>query len=475
METIRSRKKCSFKKSQISQAIPKPSLYNAHGVVENPDFVMVRPAGTKGEISLTVRAHCIGKGQWVAAVTWGSLSGHLPFDGRYPSKWSEVFKSRSEAVEHAVNLALRQIKDQLGKLADTTEWRSKIKAVKAWAVAAIEQTRRRDETLPLHGCTVIDLCAGGLGGFGLGLTSLGAELLLACEIDPEARSVYQQNIKPRQMHADLCTLDGTKLVCHILTLGLLCQAFSTAGKRKGFADPVLAEVYRHTMRLLREITANVVIIECAREFLTQDGGKNADEVRELLMQCGYRVQHRTLNAAGFGVAQSRERSFIVATRLGLPVDDIMGYVFPVEQEPTATVEDILETNVPHTITDDQFTLHAELPTERRTTLAEVGLLKTVKTQELRDAQGYRLYSPKGLGATLTASGGGRAACTGAYLVNGHARGLTPREAARMQGMPEWAAHHPTTSHALKHAGNAVAVPVARELGRQLGAILGRCS
>ena len=78
METIRSRKKCSFKKSQISQAIPKPSLYNAHGVVENPDFVMVRPAGTKGEISLTVRAHCIGKGQWVAAATWGSLSDLAP-------------------------------------------------------------------------------------------------------------------------------------------------------------------------------------------------------------------------------------------------------------------------------------------------------------------------------------------------------------------------------------------------------------
>lgn len=57
------------------------------------------------------------------------------------------------------------------------------------------------------------------------------------------------------------------------------------------------------------------------------------------------------------------------------------------------------------------------------------------------------------------------------LVNGHARRLTPREASRLQGMPEWASHHPTTTHALMHAGNAVAVPVARELGRQLGAIL----
>ena len=468
-----SRHSFTLKKSIIASALPGPSHFNARNVVENPQFVIARPSGTKGQIDITVRAHCIGQGQWIAAATWGSLSGHLPFDGTFPHKGSKVFKSRSEAVEFALNVALRQIKQQLGKLAKTPVWSGKIEAVAAWVADAVVQTRLHDESLPLRGCTVIDLCAGGLGGFGLGLTSLGADLLLACEKDDEARSTYMHNVKPRKVHADLCTLDGTKLTCDILTLGLLCQAFSMAGKRKGFADPALAAVYRHTKRLLREIMARVVIIECARQFLTQDGGKDASEVRELLMQCGYRVQHRTLNAAGFGVAQSRERSFIVATRLDLPVDDILGYVFPEELEPTAVVEDILEQDVEATIADDQFVLHSELPTERKSALAEVGLLKTVKTQQLRDAQGYRLYSTLGLGASLTASGGGRASCTGVYLVNGHARGLTPREAARMQGMPEWAKHHPLPSHALKHAGNAVAVPLARELGRQLGQILGK--
>ncbi len=462
-----------FKKSTIAAAIAVPSHYNARGVVENPAFVMVRPTGAAGEITLTVRAHPIGKGQWIAATTWGCLSGHLPFDGSYPSKWSKVFHSRSEAAEHALDLALRQIKEQLGKLAQNPEWRTKVEAVTAWAAAAIVQTRQNDECLPLRGITVIDLCAGGLGGFGLGLTSLGAEVLLACEIDPEARSVYLKNVKPRQMHTDLCTLDGTKLVCDILSLGLLCQAFSTAGKRRGFDDPALAAVYQHTKRLLREIRARVVIIECARQFLTQEGGKDANEVRELLMQSGYRVQHRTLNAAGFGVAQSRERSFIVGIRLDIATDDILGYVFPTEQEPTAVVEDILEPNVPHTIADDQFVLHSEVPTERCTTLAEVGLMKTVGAQTLLDSQGYRLYATTGLGCTLTASAGGRAGQTGVYLVDGHARRLTPREASRMQGMPEWATHHATVGHALKHAGNAVAVPVARELGRQLGQILGK--
>lgn len=469
--SLSSQKRRRFSKTSTVPAVACP--FNARGVVESPEFVLVRPGAAKGEIIITVRAHRLGISQWIAAATWESQSGYLPFDGAFPHQRSKEFQSRSEAVENALNVALRQIKNQLGKLANTPVWSKQIAAAATWVTDAILQTRLHDESLPLRGRTVIDLCAGGLGGFGMGLTSLGAQVLLACEIDPEARSVYLQNVKPTKMHVDLCTLDGTKLTCDILTLGLLCQAFSQAGKRKGFADPMLAEVYRHTKRLLREIQARVVIIECARQFLTQDGGQDASEVRELLMKSGYRVQHRTLNAAGFGVAQSRERSFIVGIRLDIATDDILGYVFPAEQKPTAAVEDILEPGIPHTIDQSQIVLHGTVPTKRSTTLVEVGLLKTVNTQQVRDCQGYRCYDPKGLGPTLTASGGGRASQTGAFLVNGHARGLTPREAYRMQGMPEWATHHATTSHALKHAGNAVAVPVARELGRQLGAILGR--
>ncbi|WP_296000082.1 DNA cytosine methyltransferase [Rugamonas sp.] len=358
---------------------------------------MDRPAAGNG-IHLTIQAHCLGDRQWIAEPIWGSLSGHLPYDGLQPHAGSIVYQSRSEAVEHGIDTGLGKIRQQLGALVQTPEWRKKVQAVETWAAEAVLQTREHDETLILHGTTVIDLCSGGLGGFGLGLASLGAEVVLACEIDPEARRVYQKNVKPRDMHDDLCTLDGTKHHCDILTLGLLCQAFSTAGKHHGLADPVRKDVYQHSLRLVSEIDAKVVIIECARQLLTHDGGADAEVVRQTLMRAGYRVQHRTLNASGFGVAQSRERSFIVATRLGLPLDDIMGYVFPTQQAPTACVEDILEPSVPHSIADDQFLLHSEVPTERQPSLIEVGLLKTVKTQMLLDAQGYRLYSSMGLGA-----------------------------------------------------------------------------
>lgn len=461
----------SRKSSHFSPAPAKgklrPASANGRGIYETPDFELSRPTKATGQIEFTVRANRVEAGQWIAEATWHSQSAHLPGDGQYPHRLSGRFASRSEAVEHAVNDGLLQVRSQLGALAGTSAWHSKAEALQTWAAEAVIQVREHDETLPLHGISVIDICAGGLGGFGLGLTSLGAKVQLAVEIDPEARATYERNVRPAETHDDLCTLDGTKRRCDILAVGLMCTAFSKAGKRQGFADPQLGETYRHTQRLLREIDAKTILIECARQLLTQGNGRDGAALREVLMKAGYRVQHRTLNAAGFGVPQSRERSFIVATRLGLPTDDVLGYVFPQEQAPTATVEDILEPGIPATIADSEIELHTKEPAKRTAELVEVGLIGG------KDCQGYRVYSPRGIGATMTASGGGRARCTGAYRVSGGARGLTPREAARMQGMPEWATHHPVATHALRHAGNAVAVPLARELGRQLAAHLVR--
>ena len=266
-------------RSPSSRRVPRHGQANTRGIYETPDFVLSRPVKGRGHIEFTVRANRVEDGQWVAEATWHSISQHLPGDGWYPHLFSQRFASRSEAVEHAVNRGLRQVRDQLGVLAAAAAWSARIEALQTWAAEAVVQVRDNDKTLPLRGKTVIDLCSGGLGGWGVGLTSLGAKVKLAAEIDPEASAAYQRNVRPAEMHDDLCTLDGNKLSCDILAVGLLCQAFSKAGKRQGFEDTELGGVYRHTLRLLREIDAKTVLIECARQLLTQDGGRDGEVLR----------------------------------------------------------------------------------------------------------------------------------------------------------------------------------------------------
>jgi len=78
-------------------------------------------------------------------------------------------------------------------------------------------------------------------------------------------------------------------------------------------------------------------------------------------------------------------------------------------------------------------------------------------------QGERIYSPYGAGITLSAYGGGAASKTGAYLVNGKVRKLTPRECARMQGFPEDFILPESRNTAYKQFGDSVSVPVLKAI------------
>ena len=81
----------------------------------------------------------------------------------------------------------------------------------------------------------------------------------------------------------------------------------------------------------------------------------------------------------------------------------------------------------------------------------------------KGGQGERIYSIDASGITLSAFGGGPGAKTGAYLVNGRVRKLTPREAARMQGFPETFILDEKTHKALKQFGDSVSVPVIKKI------------
>ena len=453
--------RCQNLAKVVSAAFASP--FNDRGVVAYPAKTITRPGGSQPQIEVEFFAHAV-EGQWMATTCWHTTTGHLPGDGNLPHLLSARFKSETEAVKAAGVRMVKQIEATLGEQGKTPLWAAQIADVDQYVDATVEQVRATDQSLEMHGLEVIDLCAG-IGAMAMGFTSKGAVVKLACEKDKNALAVYQKNMKPLATHDDVCTLDGRKLVCDILSIGMICTALSRGGKKLGFNDPILADVYRHLLRLMTEIHAKVVVIECAAELLTNGGGSAADAVRKTLMRAGYRVQHRTLDAVGFGVPQFRNRSFIVATRIGLPVDDLLGYVFPTEQAPTARVKDIIDWSVPGHIEASEIVFSKLRKTKTTARRMKVGHIDGKKYQ------GYRVMSTEGLGATLTATGGGRARCTEAYLINGKARGLTPREACRMQGLPEWFEHHASPSQALKQAGNAVAVPLIRELANQLTGLL----
>ena len=88
----------------------------------------------------------------------------------------------------------------------------------------------------------------------------------------------------------------------------------------------------------------------------------------------------------------------------------------------------------------------------------------------KNSQANRVYNPQGNSAQLTAQGGGWGPKTGLYMLNKNIRRLTPIECARLQGFPDDWCSSVSDSQAYRCYGNAVSVPVVKEIIRRLYAI-----
>lgn len=442
--------------------------FNADHVVENPSFILTRDIAAGELISVTLYAHQVD-GQWIASSEWTLNVTPSLGDCQLPTRKSNRHVTRLGAVDAEVNAVVIEVEQQLGDLVLDLKWAKELTSLRKWIGTVHEEIRAADAaTLPLANVTTIEIFAG-TGVASQALRDQGATSKLIIEIDKHALAVGKRAVKPLAVHSDIRDFNGKGISTDILIMGAVCTAHSKAGSSQGLEDEYVGPVHHAAMNAVRDIDFKVAILECAGELLSPKFKADADAWRKAFMLRGCRVQHRIVDAADHGVPQSRVRSILIATRGTVKVDGILGFVFPKGQPRESKVEDILQ---PH-VADDQHLGQIEASevvwhTEKRRSrhgLKELGRVGGMPHQ------GYRIYDPQSIGPTMTASGGGRAPCTGAYYINGKVRGLTPREACRMQGLPEWFEHDTDTRRALKQAGNALAYPLFHALGSQLASVL----
>lgn len=161
----------------------------------------------------------------------------------------------------------------------------------------------------------VDLFAG-VGGIRLGLeevlrrNSIDFECVFSCEIHPKAQETYELNYGDKP-YADIREVD--KLPNHdVLLAGFPCQAFSYAGKQKGFAD-TRGTLFFEIERLLgvAKRKPKYLLLENVRGFTTHDNGRTFKTVIERLENLGYKVKPLLLNSSNFNVPQNRVRIYLV--------------------------------------------------------------------------------------------------------------------------------------------------------------------
>ncbi|NEN25367.1 DNA cytosine methyltransferase [Cryomorpha ignava] len=165
----------------------------------------------------------------------------------------------------------------------------------------------------------------GVGGMSLGATMAGIDVRLAVEIDKHAATTFSLNHPAtRMLNIDICDLKEIELVKNgqqtVLFGGPPCQGFSTSNQRNRNKENPNNWLYLEFIRLLKSWAPDWVVLENVKGLKETEGGTFLDLILIDIEQAGYTVSYKVLNAADFGVPQKRERIFVVGSRHGKKFD-----------------------------------------------------------------------------------------------------------------------------------------------------------
>lgn len=301
----------------------------------------------------------------------------------------------------------------------------------------------------------IDLFAG-IGGFRQALETYGAECVFSSEKDKYAIETYEANYGEKPS-GDITKIKNEDIPSHdILCAGFPCQPFSVSGKQKGFDDE-RGILFFEIVRIAKYHKPSILFLENVANLKKHNDSQTIEQMRLMLEELGYIVNMEILNASDYNVPQSRKRIYFVCfNKDKLPV---YNFQYPKPIKCTTFLKDILEEDSktePFRIIREDIVFKDVEITKCEPKPIRIGTIN-------KGGQGERIYSPLGHAITLSAQGGGAGAKTGAYLINGYVRRLSPRECARVQGFPDTFIISEKINQAYKQFGNSVALPVLKKI------------
>ncbi len=157
----------------------------------------------------------------------------------------------------------------------------------------------------------------GAGGLDLGFLRAGHKIIWANDNYVDAAETYRLNIGDHIICKDIAEVDSSDIPDHdILTGGFPCQGFSVANMQRTKNDH-RNQLYLHLLRVLKDKQPPYFLAENVKGILSLAKGAVFEMIVQDFEDVGYHVKHKVLNAADYGVPQSRLRVFIVGVRRGI--------------------------------------------------------------------------------------------------------------------------------------------------------------
>ena len=361
----------------------------------------------------------------------------------------------------------------------------------------------------------------------LGFEQAGFDILAAVEMDPVHAIVHEFNFPyGKTLCRDISGISGDEIRARssigdnevaVVIGGAPCQGFSLIGKRQ--LDDPRNSLLGEFARLVVELQPAFFVLENVAGLTVGKHRQLLDELVNVFTDAGYfvRLPFNVLQAAEFGVPQSRNRLFLLGARDGVKIPDYPSPItrsratsgaprssdsalplcpsvsealtdipdadgFPEllihdsvrtdlgepseyarklrEQEFDATNHSRLREFDPGVLTGSMRTSHTDRSIER---------FQTTTPGATEPTSRFLRLHPDGICNTLRA---GTASDRGAHtsprpIHPWLPRVITVREAARLHGYPDWFRFHTTKWHGFREIGNSVPPPLARAVAAEV--------
>lgn len=191
-------------------------------------------------------------------------------------------------------------------------------------------------------------CFSGPGGICTGLHAAGFETLIAIEVIKSCVDTYAANHpEVHVIQSDIRNVTAEQILPYIpengvdlVTSGMPCETFSTAGNSSRAAYDDRQFLFREGIRIAKIANARMILFENVPMITTKRIAKDSkklvlDVLKEELEEAGYKnYKQFIIDAEKYGVPQKRKRFFILASKE--PTDEISA------PKPTTSVDVTVE-------------------------------------------------------------------------------------------------------------------------------------
>ena len=330
-----------------------------------------------------------------------------------------------------------------------------------------------------EGINVIDIFSG-CGGMSLGFEAISSvvksfNIIGALDINKQANATYKANFGINPTEKDIGKVASSRKEAYkfldncqynskfpLVLIGCApCQGFTSHRKKVWETQDSRNSLVENFAKLASFLNPDVVIMENVPELLSQKYWNYFETARKILIANGYHVRQSIYNCAAFGVPQERFRSLVMAMKkdFAMPQGFLVADRFITVKEAIGDLPhikagerkgpDVLHVTADHR--EETIKTIKLVPKNGGNRPSGVGPKCLDKIKGFSDVYGRLSWNRSSITVTHYA----RNPASGRYVHPQQNRGLSGREAARLQSFPDGFIFEGTFDGKFSQIGNAV--------------------